>query len=145
MLETYLHRLSRPYRAAAATGAGAFALDPEPAATSERDVAGEQDVTGERSGSNERRLAAERGGEVRRVVAEPEPGDFAGPSVPPTGYRRPNSATARRRRAADACEVCGRTLLAGERAREIIVGERPVQACALCVIGAQRAARVRAA
>jgi hypothetical protein len=104
MRNTYLHRLSRPYRAAAATGAGAFALDPEP-----------------------------------------EPDDFAGPSVPPTGYRRPNSATARRRRAADACEVCGRTLLAGERAREIIVGERPVQACALCVIGAQRAARARAA
>ena len=104
MRETYLHRLSRPYRAAAAADAGTFALDPEP-----------------------------------------QPDDLTSPSVPQTGYRRQNSATAHRRRAVDACEVCGRTLLAGERAREIMVGERPVQACALCVIGAQRAARAQAA
>jgi len=136
MRETYLHRLSRPYRV---TAAAAPVFDPEPAA------AGEQDVVGERSGSNGsngRKLAAERGGEVRRAVAEPELGDFAGPSVPQT-YPRPTSATGRR--PVGACEVCGRTLLAGEQAHEIILGERPVQACPLCVIGAQRAARARAA
>ena len=32
------------------------------------------------------------------------------------------------------CEVCGRTLLDGERAREIRVGDTTLSACILCVI-----------
>jgi hypothetical protein len=50
-----------------------------------------------------------------------------------------------RRRRIGACEVCGRTLLTGEQAREIVVLERSVWACPLCVIDAQAAIRRRAA
>ena len=125
MRETYLHRLSRPYRA---TAAAAPALDPEPAAT------GEQGVAAERGGGDRRRLAIESGLDGRVRLSRPE-----------IGRHQRNAASARRRHAGGACEVCGRTLLAGERAREIILGERPVQACPLCDIGVQRAARARAA
>jgi hypothetical protein len=77
----------------------------------------------------------------------PRPTDEAGrrlavvlsPPEPESGGR-----AARLRRVA-ACEICGRTLLAGERAREIVVGERVAAACPLCVIGAQHAARLHAA
>jgi hypothetical protein len=85
MDETYLHRLSRPYR---------------PVARNARPAGESPDVT------------------VVAHVPEPE---------------RP----ARRRRVVTSCEVCGRTLLTGERAREIARGERVVWACPLCVIGAQ--------
>jgi hypothetical protein len=39
-----------------------------------------------------------------------------------------------RRHPVDACQVCGRTLLAGESTREVIRGERVFEACTLCVI-----------
>jgi hypothetical protein len=96
MDETYLHRLSRPYRQA--DGA------PQP-----------DDETG-------------RAPDVVPGAPEPESG----------------GEPARRRRVA-ACEVCGRTLLAGEQTREIVVGERVAAACPLCIIGAQHAVRQRAA
>jgi hypothetical protein len=54
------------------------------------------------------------------------------------------AARARRRRAAS-CEICGRTLLTGEEPREIVVLERSVWACPLCVIASQTAVRRRAA
>lgn len=87
MDETYLHRLSRPYRPVR----GARPADVAPAAA----------VTADRPGPE-------------RSAAPP-----------------------RRRHVATSCEVCGRTLLAGEQAREIARGERVVWACPLCVIGAQ--------
>lgn len=39
-----------------------------------------------------------------------------------------------RRQLVDTCQVCGRTLLTGEGTREIISGERALEACSLCVI-----------
>ena len=90
MDETYLHRLSRPYR---------------PAARSARPAD---------RGAGRRRRAG------RRRYAEQAP-----------------AARPRRRRVATSCEVCGRTLLTGEQAREIARGERVVWACPLCVIDLQ--------
>jgi len=87
MDDTYLHRLSRPYRPVAGVSPHA---------------------------------ASGHGGEP---VSAAEP--------PRSGARE------RRRRPVTACEICGRTLLTGERAREVALGERIVWACPLCVIGAQ--------
>jgi RNase P subunit RPR2 len=95
MDETYLHRLSRPYR---------------PSARAVRPAAEAPEVA---------------------VVANAPRAQWA--AVP-----------ARRRHVATSCEVCGRTLLAGEQAREIVRGERIVWACPLCIIGSQHA-RPRAA
>ena len=50
-----------------------------------------------------------------------------------------------RRRTVTACEVCGRTLLTGEQPREIVVLERSVWACPLCVIESQAHLRRQAA
>ncbi len=97
MDETYLHRLSRPYRVTASAA---------------------------RPPQTEHPGAAD-----------------AGPGSAP---RRPDDAL-RRRPATTACEVCGRTLLAGEQAREIVLGERLVAACPLCVAQAQHALRAHAA
>jgi len=86
MDDTYLHRLSRPYRRVAdASAPRASGYDDEPLESVE----------------------------PRREAPE------------------------RRRRSVTSCEVCGRTLLTGEHAREIALGERVVWACPLCVIGAQ--------
>ena len=115
MRESYLHRLSRPYR-------------PTVGATAE--PAPEPD-----SGQATTSVA----------VIEREREAHARSAAPQTSYRRQRTTTGHRRRAVDVCEVCGRTLLAGERAREIVLGERRVAACPLCVIGAQRAARAQAA
>ena len=41
-----------------------------------------------------------------------------------------------RRRPVCGCEVCGRTLLAGESTRAIVRGEREFAACTLCAISA---------
>jgi len=58
----------------------------------------------------------------------------------------PAAETARvRRRNPTACEVCGRTLLTGEQPREIVVLERSVWACPLCVIESQAHLRRQAA
>ncbi|HUK77304.1 MAG TPA: hypothetical protein VL117_06865 [Thermoleophilia bacterium] len=54
------------------------------------------------------------------------------------------AARARRRRVTS-CEVCGRTLLTGEQPREIVVLERSVWACPLCVIESQATLRRQAA
>lgn len=45
----------------------------------------------------------------------------------PQGNRRPPAA----------CDVCGRTMLTGERTREISSGEHVLAACPLCLIRAQ--------
>ena len=60
-------------------------------------------------------------------------------TTPPSGAER-----ARRRRVTS-CEVCGRTLLTGEQPREIVVLERSVWACPLCVIDSQATVRRQAA
>jgi hypothetical protein len=95
MNERYLHRLSRPARAAAPAAA---ATPPAP--------------------------------ELVVVVRD---------EATPSGAER-----ARRRRVTS-CEVCGRTLLTGEQPREIVVLERSVWACPLCVIESQAAVRHQAA
>jgi hypothetical protein len=120
MRDTYLHRLSRPYRPAVTGGSAPGRESP-----SLRVVVGTHDL-------NERGSAGQdpddRVDALGARYAEPE-----------------RSADSRRSRPVEACEVCGRTLLAGERAREIVREEHVVQACPLCVIGAQRAARAQAA
>ena len=95
MDETYLHRLSRPYRVAAS-------------------------------------------------AARPPQTEHTGVAGPGSAPRQPDVAP-RKRRATTACDVCGRTLLAGEQAREIVLGERLVAACPLCVAQAQHALRAHAA
>jgi len=57
----------------------------------------------------------------------------------------PAEALRARRRRATSCEICGRTLLTGEEAREIVVLERSVWACPLCVIESQATVRRQAA
>jgi len=61
-------------------------------------------------------------------------------TVPPSA-----GAPRSRRRPAANCEVCGRTLLTGERATAIVIGDAVVEACPLCVIQAQVDARRSAA
>lgn len=120
MRDSYLHRLSRPYRPAV-TAASVPGRELPPLSV----VVGTHDL-------NERGSAGrdqdDRVGALGARYAAPE-----------------QSAASRRRRPVEACEVCGRTLLAGERAREIVLAEHVVQACPLCVIGAQRAVRTQAA
>ena len=66
----------------------------------------------------------------------------AGPPPPPTPelvvVTRDEAAAAGaarvRRRTITACDICGRTLLTGEQAREIVVLEGSAWACPLCVI-----------
>lgn len=57
----------------------------------------------------------------------------------------PSEAARARRRRVSSCEMCGRTLLTGEQPREIVVLERSVWACPLCVIESQAAVRRQAA
>jgi hypothetical protein len=65
----------------------------------------------------------------------------SGRVVPRTASERPLTAAPRarnRRHPVDACQICGRTLLAGEGTREIVSGERVFEACSLCVIAVTR-------
>jgi hypothetical protein len=75
----------------------------------------------------------------RSDEAAPPPTRADGRATSWTDPERPLSDAPRardRRHPVDACEVCGRTLLAGESTREIIRGERVFEACTLCVISA---------
>ncbi len=165
MRETYLHRLSRPYRAAATTPS----TDPGSAAAGVRDIAVPRDAgdvrqrsggdvrerdtgdvrqrSGERGGSDVRGLGGEHGGGEARggLTVQPGLGDRVSLLRPKLGRHRLATPSERGRHAGDACEICGRTLLAGERAHEIVWHEHSVWACPLCVIRAQRAARAPAA
>jgi hypothetical protein len=65
----------------------------------------------------------------------------SGPVVPRTASERRLTAAPRarnRRHPVDACQICGRTLLAGEGTREIVSGESVLEACSLCVISTTR-------
>ena len=145
MRESYLRRLSRPYRSTAA----------------DRPIGAEQSTTaGQWTATDRSTMVAGpvSAGERRAlIVVAPAPDrdwrDSAGQGLEDRGVAlasrhdgpEQSAAPRRRRRPVEACEVCGRTLLTGERAREIVFGEQVVQACALCVIGAQRAVRQEAA
>jgi len=61
------------------------------------------------------------------------------------GEPEATAATRVRRRTITSCELCGRTLLTGEQPREIVVLERSVWACPLCVIESQAHLRREAA
>jgi len=87
---------------------------------------------------------------LSRPVRDPAPAPGAVPPAPELVVVLRDEAATRevaraRRRRVQACEVCGRTLLTGEQAREIVVLESSVWACPLCVIDAQAAIRRRAA
>ncbi len=145
MRKTYLHRLSRPYRSAA----------------TDRSIGAERSITADQWTATDRPTTVDGAlpaGESRSlIVVAAAPGrdgrDAAGQGLEDRGVAlaarldepQQSAAPRRRRRPVEACEVCGRTLLTGERAREIVFGEQVVQACALCVIGAQRAVRQEAA
>ena len=83
------------------------------------------------------------------AVAEAVPPVSVSKATPPvtelvvvTGDEAASRARAKaRRRRVGACEVCGRTLLTGEQPREIVLLERSVWACPLCVIDSQTTAQ----
>jgi hypothetical protein len=86
------------------------------------------------------------GDQLRRIPASESPTKHAGErAISWAAAEHVTSAphARNRRHLVDACQVCGRTLLAGEGTREIISGECAFEACSLCVISAARGATSR--
>jgi hypothetical protein len=79
------------------------------------------------------RMAARLG---RERMPGAKPPDLEAERVPRTGAAASSTARQHQRPTAHIpkCEVCGRTLLDGERAQEIRIDDTVLAACALCVI-----------